>query len=168
MKKIFTVIFVMFFLAVSSSAFAVTALKKRGGEEAVSASTPIVSTLRSGQGEQVKPGTEKMSAGNLAWVMQRIYFVSLEKGWQEWTFSEESGQNLVKIFVQDDEDGNEYTLIGCMAKGVLRVCLLMTDNDLNKDAQVFCDSLQKNQETGQFEWVRVNSIVPHRAPEPDE
>jgi len=169
MKKIFLSILVFFvFLAVSSSAFAVTALKKRGGEEGVSTSTPVVSTLRSGQGEQVKPGTEKMSAGNLAWVMQWIYSVCLEKGWREWTLSEESGQNLVKVFIQDDEDGNEYTLIGCMAKGILRVCLLMTDNDLNKDAQVFCDSLQKNPDTGQFEWVRVNSIVPHRAEEPDE
>ena len=66
------------------------------------------------------------------------------------------------------EDGNEYTIIGCMAKGVLRVVLKVTDNDLNKDAQVFCDSFQKNPETGQFEWVRVNSIVPHRAEELDE
>lgn len=168
MKKIAQIFLVLFIvLAVSNFIFAATPFKRARGNAEVASSAPT-SLMRGGYSEDVKPGMEKMSPGNQAWVMQRIYTVCLEKGWLYWTLSEESGQNLIKIMIMDDEDGNEYTLIGCMAKGVLRVVLKVTDNDLNKDAQVFCDSFQKNPETGQFEWVRVNSIVPHRAEEPDE
>jgi len=113
------------------------------------------------------PGNEMMTPGNQAWVIQRIYAVCLEKNWRHLTISEESGENLIKVMCQDEEDGYEYTVIGCMSKGVLRVCLQVTDDHLNKDSQIFCDSFQKDK-SGKFTWVRVNSIVPKLAEEKED